>query len=54
MTLSGDIEVINIELVLADLEVINNRIEKIEKKAVTTKDKEALAEVNVLKNVKPL
>lgn len=45
----SDIEVINIELVLADLEVINNRIEKIEKKAITTKDKEALAEVEVLK-----
>lgn len=44
----SDIEVINIELVLADLEVINNRIEKIEKKAITTKDK-ALAEVEVLK-----
>lgn len=45
----SDIEVINIELVLADLEVINNRIEKIEKKAITTKDKDALAEVGVLK-----
>ena len=48
----SDIEVINIELVLADLEVINNRIEKIEKKAITTKDKDALAEVEVLKKCK--
>jgi len=45
----NDIEVINIELVLADLDVINNRIEKIEKKAMTTKDKDSLAEVAVLK-----
>ncbi len=45
----SDIEVINIELVLADLDVVSNRIEKIEKKAITTKDKEALAELNVLK-----
>lgn len=45
----GDIEVINIELVLADLDVIESRIEKIEKKATTTKDKDALAEVAVLK-----
>lgn len=48
----SDIEVINIELVLADLDIINNRIEKIEKKAITTKDKDALAEVNVLKRCK--
>lgn len=45
----SDIEVINIELVFADLDVVSNRIEKIEKKAITTKDKEALAELNVLK-----
>lgn len=35
----SDIEVINIELVLADLEVINNRIEKIEKKQLLRKIK---------------
>ena len=45
----NDIEVINIELVLADLDVVNNRLSKIEKKAEATKDKEALAEVAVLK-----
>ena len=34
-----DIEIINIELTLADLEVVQNRISKIEKKAQTTKEK---------------
>ncbi len=47
-----DIDIINIELVLADLEVIINRIEKIEKKAITTKDKESLKELEVLKRCK--
>ena len=47
-----DIEVINIELVLADLEIITNRIDKIAKKAETSKDKEALFEVNVLRKCK--
>lgn len=47
-----DIEIINLELILADLEIIENRIEKIEKKAQTTKDKEALKEVEVLKKAK--
>lgn len=44
-----DIEIINIELILADLEIIENRINKISKKAETTKDKEALKELNTLK-----
>lgn len=48
----GDIEIINIELVLADLDVVNNRLGKTEKKAETTKDKEAMAEVNVLRKCK--
>ena len=47
-----DIEVINLELIFADLEIINSRIEKIEKKAVTTKDKDALLELSVLKKCK--
>lgn len=47
-----DIEIINLELVFCDLEVVENRLGKIEKKAVTTKDKEALKEVEVLKRVK--
>ena len=44
-----DMEIINTELILADLEIIENRLDKIEKKAVTTKDKNAMAEVNVLR-----
>lgn len=44
-----DIEIINLELILADLEIIENRIEKIAKKAETTKDKIALAELNALR-----
>ena len=44
-----DIEIINVELILADLEITDNRISKIQKKAETTKDKDAVAEYNVLK-----
>ena len=44
-----DIEIIELELILSDLEIVNNRIGKIEKKATTTKDKDALAELSVLK-----
>ena len=47
-----DIEIINLELILADLEIIENRIEKIAKKAETTKDKEALKEVETLEKAK--
>ena len=43
-----DIEIINVELILSDLEIIESRIEKIQKKAETTKDKEALFEVATL------
>lgn len=43
-----DIEIINIELSLADLDVIQNRISKIEKKAQTTRDKESLQELSLL------
>ena len=44
-----DVEIINTELILADLDIVTNRLGKIEKKAETTKDKEALFEVNVLR-----
>ena len=47
-----DIEIIDLELIICDLETVNTRLEKIEKKAVTTKDKEALEEVNAIKKVK--
>ena len=47
-----DIEIINLELSLADLEIINNRLDKIKKKATTTKDKESLIEVEALEKAK--
>ena len=47
-----DIEIINTELILSDLEIALNRLGKIEKKAETTKDKEAMIEVNILRKVK--
>ena len=45
----SDIEIINVELILSDLEIVENRLGKIEKKAQTTKDKETVAEYEVLK-----
>ncbi len=47
-----DIEIINLELSLADLEIITNRLDKIKKKAETTKDKDALVEVGALEKAK--
>ena len=47
-----DIEIINVELILADLEIVLNRLNKIEKKARMAKDKETLKEVDVLIKVK--
>ncbi len=47
-----DIDIINLELSIADLEIINNRLDKIKKKALTTKDKDALIEVNALEKAK--
>lgn len=47
-----DIEIINVELILADLEVINNRLNKGVKKAIMSKDKEGLKEVEVLEKIK--
>ena len=47
-----DIEIINTELILSDLEIAENRLSKIEKKAETTKDKESLFEVNILRKIK--
>lgn len=48
----NDIEIINVELVLADLEIIENRLEKITKKANTTKEKETVLEFNTLTKCK--
>jgi len=47
-----DIEIINVELILADLEIIENRLDKIMKKAQTTKDKDAVLEVEALTKAK--
>ena len=44
-----DIEIINYELILSDLEIVENRLQKIEKKATTTNDKDGLYEVELLK-----
>ncbi len=47
-----DIEIINVELVLSDLEIIENRLEKITKKAATTKEKETILEFETLSKCK--
>ena len=47
-----DIEIINVELILADLEVVENRLNKIGKKAIMSKDKETAKEVEILTKVK--
>ncbi len=49
-----DIEIINIELALSDLEIVQTRLEKIEKKAEATKDKEMLFEVKLLKELEDM
>lgn len=48
----NDIEVINTELILSDLEIVQTRLDKIEKKAQATKDKASLQEVAVLHKIK--
>ena len=47
-----DIEIIDLELILSDLEIIENRINKIAKKAQTSKNKDDLAEYNILSKIK--
>ena len=47
-----DIEIINIELILSDLEIITNRINKIGKKASMSKDKEIKKEAELLEKIK--
>ncbi|OTP22342.1 ribosome-binding ATPase YchF [Enterococcus sp. 5B7_DIV0075] len=49
----GDIDTINLELVLADLESITKRYTRVAKVA-KTKDKEAVAELAVLDKIKPV
>lgn len=47
-----DVEVIETELILADLQTVDKRLERIEKKAIATKDKDMLKEVDLLRKVK--
>ena len=47
-----DIEIINVELILADLEVADNRINKIGKKASMSKDKDTVKEAELMQKVK--
>ena len=47
-----DIEIINVELILSDLEIIMNRINKIGKKASMSKDKEVKKEAELLEKIK--
>ena len=47
-----DIETINLELAISDLDIINNRLEKVAKKARTSKDKHDLLEVEALEKSK--
>ena len=47
-----DVEIINLELTISDLEIVNNRLGKIEKKAMTTKDADSLIEVEALRKAK--
>ena len=47
-----DIEIIDLELSISDLEIIEGRIGRIQKKAETNRDKEALVEVEILKRAK--
>lgn len=47
-----DIEIINVELCLADLETVQNRVGKIAVKAQVNKDKDSVTEFNALSKVK--
>ena len=46
-----DIETINLELILADMDVVQNRMNKIGKKAAMSKDKETQKEVTILNKI---
>ena len=50
----ADIDTINLELILADLESVNKRYARVEKVARTQKDKDSVAEFNVLQKLKPV
>ena len=44
----SDATEVNLELILSDIDVLKKRLEKVERKAVTTKDKEGLIEVSAI------
>ncbi len=48
-----DIETIDLELIMADLQTVENRLDKVSRKAQAGKDKDAKAEVAVLERLKP-
>jgi len=47
-----DIEIINLELILSDLEIIEGRIGRIEKRAKTGKEKDVIAEYELMVKIK--
>lgn len=47
-----DIEIINLELIMADLQTVENRIAKIERKAKTNKDQTALTELALMERLR--
>lgn len=47
-----DIEIINIELILSDLEIIENRINRIEKRAKTSREKDVVFEYELMCKIK--
>lgn len=47
-----DIEIINLELIMADLQSVESRISKVNRKASTNKDKDAIFELAVLTKIK--
>ena len=48
-----DIDTINLELVMADLDAVNKRLSKVQR-AAKGRDKDALAELDVLNKIKPV
>ena len=46
-----DIETINLELIFADIEVVQNRLNRIGKKAAMSKDKDTIKEVTILNKI---
>lgn len=47
-----DVEIINVELMLADLDTVENRLNKVGKKALLSRDKEVVKEAELLTKIK--